>query len=72
LVDASDSKSGIRKDVQVRFLFRAQSLQQLLRVFLFNAGLSVIKSGLMLPLYQRYLYCFLKVVRKDERRMDEG
>ena len=23
LVDASDSKSGIRKDVQVRFLFRA-------------------------------------------------
>lgn len=24
LVDASDSKSGIRKDVQVRFLFRAQ------------------------------------------------
>ena len=24
LVDASDSKSGIRKDVQVRFLFRAR------------------------------------------------
>ncbi len=24
LVDASDSKSGVRKDVQVRFLFWAQ------------------------------------------------
>lgn len=26
LVDASDSKSGVRKDVQVRFLFWAQPL----------------------------------------------
>ena len=26
LVDASDSKSGIRKDVQVRFLFRALNI----------------------------------------------
>jgi hypothetical protein len=25
LVDAADSKSAVRKDVQVRFLFRAQS-----------------------------------------------
>ena len=27
LVDAPDSKSGIRKDVQVRFLFEAQKLR---------------------------------------------
>jgi hypothetical protein len=38
LVDAPDSKSGIRKDVQVRFLFRA--LTTLKVVFLFVTSLS--------------------------------
>ena len=34
LVDAADSKSAVRKDVQVRFLFWAQTPQ--LRGFLYN------------------------------------
>lgn len=32
LVDAPDSKSGYRKVVQVRFLFRAQLVKELLQV----------------------------------------
>jgi hypothetical protein len=36
LVDASDSKSGVRKDVQVRFLFWAQSLD-FVEVFSFKS-----------------------------------
>jgi hypothetical protein len=32
LVDASDSKSGTRKGVQVRFLFRALEVQTVTRV----------------------------------------
>ena len=42
LVDAADSKSAVRKDVQVRFLFRAQSnylLALALRLFILNVGL---------------------------------
>lgn len=35
LVDASDSKSGVRKDVQVRFLFWAQGKATLKVAFLF-------------------------------------
>ena len=39
LVDASDSKSGIRKDVQVRFLFRApkKSCKLIYRAFFIGA-----------------------------------
>ena len=42
LVDAPDSKSGIRKDVQVRFLFRARKWQNLLD---FNSSKKV-KNGI--------------------------
>lgn len=39
LVDASDSKSGVRKDVQVRFLFWAQIKSFEIEAFLFDASL---------------------------------
>jgi hypothetical protein len=37
LVDASDSKSGVRKDVQVRFLFWAQL--KVLKMWIFKTFL---------------------------------
>lgn len=44
LVDASDSKSGVRKDVQVRFLFWAQFLKTTFSRVVFFYVISSLKT----------------------------
>lgn len=46
LVDASDSKSGVRKDVQVRFLFWAQT-EAMLRFCILNARMCPDRFGIL-------------------------
>ena len=53
LVDASDSKSGFRKKVQVRFLFWAQEkARNLVAGFFFVPFLAFSQAGDLLPMLQ--------------------